>query len=54
MKQEGFIEKDFCLQIAVDGARIRPRSSRDREQQQDNMDTRRPTRDNKRRQEFLK
>lgn len=44
----------FSINIAVEGAMVRPRFGDNREQKRDSSDSRKPTRDNKRRQEYLR
>ena len=42
----------FC--IAIDGSKVRPRFNDNREQKRDGSESRRPMRDNRRRQEFMR
>ncbi|CAF0733999.1 unnamed protein product [Adineta ricciae] len=44
----------FLSKIAIDGSKVQPRFSDNREQKRDGSESRRPMRDNRRRQEFMK
>ena len=54
-RRRDFIHHWLDLNLAVDGSMVRPRFSDDRgEQRRDNNESRRPMRDTRRRQEYMR